>query len=77
MLAEATGARTVPVPSASVAAWRHPTGLAPAPTRILLLRGEDKRQVYERALAGDDAHELPVRIAIDTPGATLDVYWCP
>ena len=54
-----------------------PTGLAPAQTRILLLRGEDKRQVFERALAGDDPHELPVRIAIGTPGATLDVYWCP
>lgn len=30
MLAEATGARPVPVPSASVAAWRLPTALAPA-----------------------------------------------
>jgi 6-phosphogluconolactonase len=54
-----------------------PTGLAPASTRILLLRGEDKRQVFDRAMAGHDPHELPVRIAIDTPGATLDVYWCP
>jgi 6-phosphogluconolactonase len=54
-----------------------PAGLAPAPTRILLLRGGDKRVVFERALDGTDAREMPVRIAFTTPGATLDVYWCP
>jgi 6-phosphogluconolactonase len=54
-----------------------PAGLAPAGTRILLLRGDDKRQVFDRALAGDDPLELPVRIAINTPGAPLDIYWCP
>jgi 6-phosphogluconolactonase len=54
-----------------------PVGLATARTRILLLRGEDKRKVFERAAAGQDPHELPVRIAITTPGAPLDVYWCP
>jgi 6-phosphogluconolactonase len=53
-----------------------PAGLAPAPTRILLLRGEQKRQVFERALAGTDPREMPVRIAFTTPGAPLDVYWC-
>lgn len=54
-----------------------PTGLAPAPTRLLLIRGERKRQVLERALAGDDPLELPVRIAFLTPGAQLQVHWCP
>jgi len=54
-----------------------PAGLAPAPTRLLLLRGGDKRVVFERALEGTDAHEMPVRIAFTTPGAVLDVYWCP
>jgi 6-phosphogluconolactonase len=53
-----------------------PAGLAPAGTRILLLQGGDKRQVFERALAGTDPHEMPVRIAFTTPGAALDVYWC-
>ncbi|NUS39112.1 MAG: 6-phosphogluconolactonase, partial [Lysobacter sp.] len=53
-----------------------PTGLAPAGTRILLLRGADKRAVFERALDGDDPRELPIRIAFLVPGAPLDVYWC-
>ena len=53
-----------------------PAGLAPAGTRILLLRGADKRAVFERALAGDDPRELPIRIAFLLPGASLDVYWC-
>jgi 6-phosphogluconolactonase len=54
-----------------------PAGLAPANSRILLLRGGDKRLVFEQALEGDDAHRMPIRIAFTTPGATLDVYWCP
>jgi 6-phosphogluconolactonase len=54
-----------------------PTGLAPATTRMLLIRGEDKRALLQRALAGDDALELPIRIAFTTPGARLRVHWCP
>jgi 6-phosphogluconolactonase len=54
-----------------------PAGLAPAHTRLLLLRGEDKRALFERALEGSDPHELPVRVAFTTPGAVLQVYWCP
>jgi 6-phosphogluconolactonase len=54
-----------------------PAGLAPAHTRLLLLRGQAKRAVFERALDGSDPHELPVRIAFTTPGAALQVYWCP
>ena len=54
-----------------------PAGLAPATTRMLLIRGEEKRALLQRALAGDDALELPVRIAFTTPGARLRVHWCP
>lgn len=54
-----------------------PAGLAPAHTRLLLIRGEGKRKLLERVLDGDDAHEYPARIAFLTPGATLDIHWCP
>ncbi|HVR81016.1 MAG TPA: 6-phosphogluconolactonase [Luteimonas sp.] len=54
-----------------------PAGLMPAHTRLLLLRGERKRDVFQRALAGDDPKEMPVRIAFTTPGAVLQVHWCP
>lgn len=54
-----------------------PAGLAPAHTRLLLLRGTEKRVVFERALEGGDPREMPVRIAFNTPGATLQVHWCP
>jgi 6-phosphogluconolactonase len=54
-----------------------PAGLLPARARLLLLRGHGKRSVFERALEGSDPHELPVRIAFTTPGAALQVYWCP
>ena len=54
-----------------------PAGLAPAHTRLLLLRGQSKRAVFERALDGRDPQEMPVRLAFTTPGAVLQVYWCP
>jgi 6-phosphogluconolactonase len=54
-----------------------PAGLAPAHTRLLLLRGTAKRTLFEQALAGDDMRELPVRMAFLTPGAALQVYWAP
>ena len=54
-----------------------PAGLAPAHTRLLLLRGDDKREVFERALDGSDPIEMPVRIAFQVPGAQLQVYWSP
>jgi 6-phosphogluconolactonase len=54
-----------------------PAGLAPAPARLLLLRGHGKREVFERALEGDDPREMPVRVAFTTPGAALQVHWCP
>jgi len=53
-----------------------PAGLAPIGQRMLLLRGKQKLEVLERALAGNDAHEYPIRVAFDTPGARLRVHWC-
>lgn len=54
-----------------------PAGLAPARTRILLLRGIARREAFERALDGDDPLEMPVRVAFLAPGAQLQVYWSP
>jgi 6-phosphogluconolactonase len=51
-------------------------GLARAAQRLLLIRGEAKRVLFQQALAGDDVRVLPVRLAFlgDTP---LRVHWCP
>lgn len=54
-----------------------PAGLAGARFRLLLIRGEAKRALFERALAGDDAQALPVRIAFAATDAPLHVQWCP
>ncbi|NLB57529.1 MAG: 6-phosphogluconolactonase [Gammaproteobacteria bacterium] len=54
-----------------------PAGLEPAHTRILLIRGERKRELLDRVVAGDDPMEYPARIALLTPGAVLHVHWCP
>ena len=60
--------------------WPHrisltPVGLAPAPVRLLLLRGNSKRRVLERAVKATDPHDFPVRLAFTTPGAQLQVHW--
>jgi 6-phosphogluconolactonase len=44
---------------------------------LLLIRGEHKRRVFERAMDGTDPLELPIRLAFTTPGARLRVHWCP
>jgi 6-phosphogluconolactonase len=54
-----------------------PAGLAPSHARFLLVRGAAKRALLERAQSGSDPRELPVRIAWQTPGATLQAYWAP
>ena len=54
-----------------------PAGLAPSHARFLLVRGTSKRALLERAQAGADPRELPVRIAWQTPGAPLQAYWAP
>jgi 6-phosphogluconolactonase len=54
-----------------------PAGLARTAARILLVRGERKREVLLRALDGDDVEELPVRAAFALPGAPLRIHWAP
>jgi 6-phosphogluconolactonase len=54
-----------------------PAGLARTGTRLLLVRGARKREVLLRALAGDDAFELPVRAAFALPGEPLRIHWAP
>ncbi|WP_394000404.1 6-phosphogluconolactonase [Luteimonas sp. WGS1318] len=54
-----------------------PAGLAPAHTRILLIRGEKKRALLDRLVESDDVRELPARLALTVPGAPLHVHWCP
>lgn len=54
-----------------------PALLARAHTRILLLRGVSKRRVFERALAGADPRELPVRLLLAPSATPLQVHWCP
>jgi len=52
-----------------------PAGMAGAGLRLLLLRGEDKRIVFEQARSGTDPAAMPVRVAFELPGAPLQVYW--
>lgn len=54
-----------------------PSGLSKASERLLLVRGDDKRRLLDRALDSDDATLMPVRVAFTTPGATLQIHWCP
>src|SRR3546814_3258973 len=50
-----------------------PAGLEPSRMRLLLIRGEHKRRLFERAMDGTDPLELPIRLAFTTPGARLRV----
>lgn len=54
-----------------------PTGLSKARERMLLVRGESKRRLLDRALDSDDARVMPIRVAFSTPGAALQIHWCP
>ena len=54
-----------------------PAGWTAAGARLLLLRGEDKLQVFEQALAGADARQMPIRAALRRADAPLQVHWCP
>ena len=53
-----------------------PAGLARTRHRLLLLRGGAKREVFLRALEGDDVRELPIRTALDIGIEPLRVHWC-
>lgn len=54
-----------------------PKGLSKARRRVLLLRGAAKRELFERALAGDDVEALPVRALFALPGEPLQIHWAP
>jgi len=54
-----------------------PAGMQRARRRLLLLRGRSKRELAERALAGEDVLELPVRVLFSLPGEPLQIHWCP
>ena len=51
-------------------------GLARAAQRLLLIRGEAKRALFQQAIDGDDARALPIRLAFHG-GMPLRVHWCP
>ena len=52
-----------------------PTGLSRPQWRLMLVRGEAKLQLLQRALAGEDPRELPVRAAFAS-GSALHVHGC-
>jgi 6-phosphogluconolactonase len=54
-----------------------PRGLGRARHRLLLVRGQAKRELLEQALAGDDIEALPVRALFSLPGEALHIHWCP
>lgn len=55
-----------------------PAGFAAAQARLLLIRGQHKREVLAQAVASGDVLRWPVLAALD-PGhdTPLHVYWCP
>lgn len=54
-----------------------PAVFARARTRLLLIHGATKRHVFERALAGDDVREFPVRSVVQSGESPLHVLWHP
>lgn len=44
---------------------------------FLHIEGDEKRQVYERALQDGPADEMPIRHILRHPDAKLQVYWAP
>lgn len=50
--------------------------LLAASALCLHIEGSEKMKVLERALAGDDATEMPVR-AVLAAATPLKLYWCP
>lgn len=51
------------------------SGLAKAAARILLLRGEGKRRVFESALLPGDIAAMPIRAALIDHASPLHVFW--
>ncbi|MGO4220499.1 6-phosphogluconolactonase [Lysobacter sp. TAF61] len=54
-----------------------PRGLARVPTRVLLIKGARKRDVFTQALADGNRNRWPVLTALDSiHGIGLQVHWC-
>jgi 6-phosphogluconolactonase len=67
--------------SAGAGAWRQritltPAGWKRARLRVLLLRGDSKRRIFERAVAAADPLAFPVFAAVANGGTPLVVHWC-
>jgi 6-phosphogluconolactonase len=62
--------------------WQHrisltPAGWGDAQCRMLLLRGERKRETFEQAVASGDVCQWPVLAALaSASGSPLQVHWC-
>ncbi|MDQ3288906.1 MAG: 6-phosphogluconolactonase [Pseudomonadota bacterium] len=55
-----------------------PAGMVSASARLLLIRGQHKREVFERAIASGDDLQFPVLAALSPDNrAPLQIYWCP
>ncbi len=44
---------------------------------VLLFFGDGKRAVFQRAVAGGEVEEMPVRFVLQQQGAPLNVFWAP
>ena len=47
------------------------------PIVLLLVRGKQKLEVLNAALASGDVNTFPILAAINAPGNKLRVHWCP
>jgi len=52
-------------------------GLLKAERLALLITGQEKREIYEAAKAGDDIHGMPVRAVLQQQQVPVDVFWAP
>ena len=44
---------------------------------IIHITGDEKRKVLDKALAGTDAAEIPVRIILNQAKVPVTVFWSP
>jgi len=54
-----------------------PKAILRAKKLILLITGEDKWQVYQRARSATDVMATPVSVFLQQSGVDVDVYWAP
>lgn len=44
---------------------------------IVMIKGTQKRHIYEKALAGSDVTDMPIRAVLHQSTATTEVHWAP